>query len=424
MNFLRKFYNEGAEQGGGEIEKVVELSTENNATETAVETEQPSIAAMLAKEGTRTDLSAAKPLDNVEAVKKEEAKSTEVAKTEVAQAETEVATSTETTQEKTAETAATTQTEKAAVETTVKWEDLVNQQPKEKVLKTLGFNEQTAEFVKDVSELDPKVWGLINAYKEGKSVEYLKEVSKDYATMSSEDIMRSNIERENTDASAEEIDALFERDVLEKYNLDSTDEYELEKGNKLLNADAKRFRSKFKAEHDEKYTLPAFVPKEKEDVNKEVEAEKAETDKFVKEATESHNNNPIIKSILEKNAITVGQGAEAFTFTIDGKEIADISLNGAESLLDDVSYGENGEIASYKPKSEHRALVATVAKHGMNFLNAFALHHQTIGTKKAIGQIENAKVAENTGQASSQATDDSNLSPAQALARKGSRSDR
>jgi hypothetical protein len=68
-------------------------------------------------------------------------------------------------------------------------------------------------------------------------------------------------------------------------------------------------------------------------------------------------------------------------------------------------------------------LIATIGKHGMNYMNAFALHHQTIGTKKAIEQIENAKVS-NTQLASTQAIDDSNLTPAQALARGGKWSDR
>ena len=68
--------------------------------------------------------------------------------------------------------------------------------------------------------------------------------------------MRHQLRREFPKASPQQLDALYKREVIKAYSLDSVDEEELEEGRALLEAKADKFRDQFTQDQQSKL-LPA-----------------------------------------------------------------------------------------------------------------------------------------------------------------------
>jgi hypothetical protein len=107
------------------------------------------------------------------------------------------------------------------------------------------------------------------------------------------------------------------------------------------------------------------------------------------------SENPYTKEVLSKNAITIGEGADKFSFPIDTKAVTDMVLYGdqtGESMFE-IKKDANGQ-ETYVPKSQHQLLVATVNKYGEKFITELAKHYKSIGGRAAIDPIDNAKPRE------------------------------
>lgn len=265
-------------------------------------------------------------------------------------------------------------------------EVLKNQQP-EAILKELGYDESAIGFLKELKDVDPKMLAFFNTWKtNGDVTGYLKELTTDYSKMSAEEVMRHQLRLEYPTANDRTLDVLFKKEILEKYNLDSSDDDEAEEGKLLLEAKAEKYRQGL-IEKQNEYLLPK--PQEKSNqIDPEEQKRREIGEKIVKDFSEDSYT----KSILSNNTLNIGEGEDAFSFPIDAKEVVELVLNGDKdgSLMFDIQKTQNG--IEYKPKAQHQILVATVQKYGINFLNEYAKHYKSLGGKSAIDPIENAKL--------------------------------
>ena len=270
------------------------------------------------------------------------------------------------------------------------WLDAIKQQQPEEVLKALGFDEKTASFIKELKEIDPKMVNFLSTWKEKGDVSgYLNELGKDYSTMPAEDVMRHQLQLDYPKATEAQLEVLYKKEIVEKYNLSSYDEDEAAEGKMLLEAKADKYRDALVA--DQQSRLLPNAP----DNSAMIRAEEQRVAEISQNIIKEFNDNPYTKEVFAKNAISIGEGNDKFTFPIDSKAISDLVINGDTNgeLMFDKKVGANGE-ESFVPKAQHQLLVATVNKYGEKFITELAKHYKSLGSKAAIEPIDNAKPLE------------------------------
>lgn len=403
---LRKFYN---------IEAVdTPAATE---IETAAETQStPSLAEIMAKSGVQNSGNMVATPTNTESTEKP--------------TETETTPAAIATEAKVEEVNAETPTPKEVVETTptpqiveakepqTTWQEVAQKQPND-VLKALGFNDDVANFVSDLKELDPKMVAFLNTWKSGGDVTgYLREMTTDYTKLSAEEVMRHHIRQSYPKADERQLEILYRTKVVNAYNLNSMDEDELEEGKLLLEAEAEQFREKY-IESQKEFLLPK--PQEVKAViqDNSIQEKQAEADRKFNEMYKSQvDNNALTKNIIANKVLPVGDGETKFNFPVEPNEVIDVLYNNGDkwqNAMWEKTIDENGN-TSLKPKVEHQLLVATVAKYGMGFIEKIKEHYTSLGANKVIAPIENAKIPENqTGSQSAPAP----KTAAEAMAMKG-----
>lgn len=376
---IKKFYDTDAAD--------VAASNETNESPVAQSAEPINIAALMAKEGIKSNADGA----DVNPIRLNRDGSwesnTEVRSTPVAP--TKVGNTSEGKQESSRsvnkeEDVPQTQTETDS-ETEYDWQDAVRSQQPDEVLKALGFDEKAISFIKDLKEVDPKVVGFLNTWKEkGNVTEYLNELSKDYTQMPAEEVMRHQLRIDYPKATEAQLDVLYKKEIVEKYNLNSYDEDEANEGRLLLEAKADKYRDELAKAHQEK--LLPIAP----DKSAEAQAEEQRLAEFSRHIVTEFNNDPYTKEVLSKNAITIGDGADRFSFPIDSKAVTDLVLNGDTTgeLMFSKTTRDGQEV--YLPRTQHQLLVATVNKYGEKFITELAKHYKSLGSKAAIDPIDNA----------------------------------
>lgn len=259
-----------------------------------------------------------------------------------------------------------------------------------------------------LGDVDPKLVGIIQAWKSGQLGDYVKELATDYSKMEAEDVMRHQLRVDYPKATERQLEILYKKEIVEKYNLDSVDEDEVAEGKELLAAKADKYRDSFIANQD-KYLMPNPPEKKAEVVPDNTAEQKAKEniEAYVKNLTEDSYT----KNIIADKKLTLGEGEEKFSFPVEPQELIDVLSNGekwAETMFDD-----KGSI-----KTEHQLLIATVAKYGKSFLDAYALHFKGLGGKVVTDKIDNAKPPENN---TSSKADPLPTSAAAAMAKSGVR---
>ena len=377
---IKKFYDTDAAD--------VAASNETNETPVASNAEPINIAALMAKEGVKSNAEGA----DINPIRLNRDGSwetkTEVRTAPVAPTKAENTSDSEQELSKSVEIEANdSQTQKESeYSAELNWQDAVKSQQPDEVLKALGFDEKAISFIKDLKEVDPKVVGFLNTWKEkGNVTEYLNELSKDYTQMPAEDVMRHQLRLDYPKASEAQLDILYKKEIVEKYNLNSYDEDEANEGKLLLEAKADKYRDELARQHQEKL-LPTAP-----DRNAEAQAEEQRLAEFSKHIVTEFNNDPYTKEVLSKNAITIGDGADKFVFPIDSKAITGLVLDGDTTgeLMFDKTTRDGKEV--YLPKAQHQLLVATVNKYGEKFITELAKHYKSLGSKAAIEPIDNAR---------------------------------
>ncbi len=401
MNLFRKFYNTEAIDTPAAAETVV--------------TETPSIAEIMAKQGVQNSGNMVATPINTEETEKPNLTETTPAATATEVKVEEVIAETPTPTEVVVETPTPPIVE--AVTPQQSWQEVAQKQPND-VLKALGFDEKTVDFVKDLKELDPKMVAFLNTWKSGGDVTgYLRELTTDYSKLSAEEMMRHHIRQSYPKADERQLEVLYRTKVVNAYNLNSDDEEALEEGKLLLEAEADQYREKY-IENQANFLLPKpqeakmEVPDTK--VQEQMEAER----KFNEAYKGQVDNNPLTKNIITNKVLPVGDGESKFNFPVEPGEVLDVLYNNnnkfGEAMWEN-KVDANGT-TSMTPKVEHQLLVATVAKYGMGFINKLAEHYTSLGANKAIAPIENARPPESTNPSSAVAAP---KTAAEAMAMKG-----
>lgn len=392
----RKFYAAAVDEGAGGAAEVVQ---------------EINMAAMMAKHGTKSSEGSAKPEPIEIPGAKEELKTEVIPETAKVKEEPKVEVKPEEPK-----------TEPKKEEAKATPEPIVQEKPKEPsldevlkknqpdtIFKALGFDDEKTAFVSELKDADPKLVGIMQAYKNGTLGEYVRELSTDYQKMSAEEVMRHQLRREYPKASPKALDALYESEVIEKYKLDpdSYSEAEIEKGKLLLEAKADKYRDEFTA-NQEKFLMPNPPEPKKEPVpdnTAELEAEQR-VGAYRKEL----QDHPYTKDIIANKKIKLGEGEEAFNYPVDAQELIDV-------LSDPKKWSETmWDIQNGVPKTEHQLAVAAFALDSKKFLKEYAQHLKAIGAKEVIDPIENASSPDKSTPAKSEAdiTD-----PAKAMAKYG-----
>lgn len=367
--YIKKFYDMDASEAGASSE------------------ETPSIAALMAREGTKSDAEGA----DYQPVRLSNSGWESNSVRDESPVETTKDNSSNKydnqSQESDREDSYTTQTEEEYYES---WQDAVENQTPDEVLKALGYDDNLVSFINGLKDVDPKMVGFLNTWKENGNVSgYLKELNTNYAEMPPEDVMRHQLRAEYPKASDAQLDVLYKKEIVEKYGLNSYDEDEVTEGKLLLEAKAEKYRDELVRQQQDR-----LIP-QAPDRTQEMMMEQQRLESISNNIINDFNENPYTKEVLSKNAITIGEGADKFTFPIDAKEISQLVLHGdptGESMFE-IKTGANGEEV-YVPKSQHQILVATVNKYGEKFITELAKHYKSIGGRAAIDPIDNAKPRE------------------------------
>jgi hypothetical protein len=263
---------------------------------------------------------------------------------------------------------------------------LSKEQP-ENVLKALGFDDKSVSFINELKNLDPKMVGFFETWKQGGDIKaYFDEASKDFSQMPAEDVMRHQLRLDYPRATEAQLDILYKKEIVEKYNLNSYDEDEVNEGKLLLEAKADKYRDQLQQLQQDK-----LIPSSSQYSEQQIAQQQAVME-YANGVVKEFSENPYTREVLSKNSITIGEGSDKFVFPIDGKEIADLVVNGDTSgdLMFDRVKGADGS-EQLVPKAEHQLLVATVNKYGSKFITELAKHYKSLGSRAAIEPIDNAR---------------------------------
>lgn len=398
MNFIRKFYEAAVVDGGGAATDVIE--------------EVLSPAAAMAKMGKKSDENSGnvapiditpkpkvkeeKPEEKTEpAAKVEEVKPTEKpAETKVEEVKTEPT--------KQEEKPIAAQPEKAAP---TLQEVLKNEQPAA-ILKALGFNDEVVSLMSEVKEADPKIVGLIQAYKDGTLNNYVRELATDYSKMSSEDVMRHQLREEYPKANDKALEALFKQKVEKIYNLNSEDEDEVSEGRLLLDAEADKYRDKF-IDNQKKYLYPEKPQPKTDNTPSAEQVQQQRMEQYRNGLLEDSYTKDISQS--KKMSIAIDGVEKPATIDIDPTGLVDV-------LSDGKKWGETWS----KLDTQQQFMLAAFMDNPNKFLSEIAKHTQSLGGKKVIDQLENASEPDKSTPAKSNAEP---KTAAETMAKQGKRND-
>jgi hypothetical protein len=333
---------------------------------------QPSIAELMAKQGAMTD--------NNKVIIPNVSKAREEAKAEESKAV-----------ESTNETS--TQVESQAPETSknesdkepVKWQEVLRHQQPEEILKELGYSEDTVGFVRELKDIDPKMIQFLNKWKTdgGESLkEYLNEMTTDYSQMPSEEVMRRQLKEDYPKASEKQIDAIFKREIVDKYNLDSVDDDLVEEGKLLLDAVAEKYRSKL-TEKQQEYLLPKYT--QEQDNSEEVATQ--EFEKYKNTVV----GNQLTQDLLQNKRLSIGEGDEKFNYSVQNPQAIVENLfdsNAWASKMFDIVKGSDGS-DQYIPNMEKQLLVSAILEDHKGFLKEMAKYYKSVGGKAISDSLDN-----------------------------------
>jgi hypothetical protein len=212
-----------------------------------------------------------------------------------------------------------------------------DQADEEVYVKTDGSSEEATEPAIQDSTDEPKSESTEYKFKDDfikKAVDYyekygtlqpfLEATQVDYDAVPDEQLLRLKFDKENADLSVKARDRMFQKE-LEKYNLDSYEEDDVEIGQALLKRDANRLRQSFKDEQSQ--FLQSIQPNNQEQIaaqTAEFEAQQAK----MKEVAETG-----ISSVLKDNFIKVAANGEGINFQVaNPKKVVDFALDSTQFL--------------------------------------------------------------------------------------------
>jgi hypothetical protein len=303
--------------------------------------------------------------------------------------------------------------EQAPTQVQQQWQEVLRQQQPEAILKELGFNENAVGFLKELKDVDPKMVQFFNMWKsDGDSLkDYLKEMTTDYSQLSSEDVMRRQLREEYPKATEKQLEVLFRKEIVERYNLDSMDEELVEEGKLLLDAKAESFRDKLTQKQQE-YLLPQYTQD-----NSASESEMRAQQEF---ENYKHNltSNQLTQEMLQNKRLTIGEGDEKFNYSVTNPNNIVNNLfdsNAWATKLFDIQKDSQGN-EQFVPNVEKQLLVSAILEDHKGFLKEMAKYYKSLGGKATIDSLDNPSP---TGTSSPSKPMADPKSPAEWMARSG-----
>lgn len=343
------------------------------ATTQEIVTEPVNVAAMMAKEGLKTDDSPVTILPAQNTAPAPETPAAPPAQQEPAKTETVTQVPAPETPKEPSQAAPTPTPEpRPAQQAAPDWRELIKQQPESEVWKHFG--------------LDEKMINFLTRWKGGEDLkDYLEAVTVDYTKMSPEEVLRRHLMRDFGGLSAEDFEEVYKMKVIEQYKLDPDvfDEKDVRRGRIMLGADADRVRQEFiKRQQDLLLSKPP-VPD-----NSAVEAAaRAEQEQRTKQVEDYHNHvqsNAYTKELLNTNLLKIGEGDRSFNLEVSKPgELLDL-------LYDPAKWAQKLWNDDGTPNVRKQLVIAAVANDDTTFFNNLIKHYEMLGAKNVADKIANA----------------------------------
>ncbi len=268
------------------------------------------------------------------------------------------------------------------------WQEVLRQQQPEAILKELGFDDSAVGFLKELKDVDPKMVEFFNIWKSDKDnlKYYLEEITTDYEQMSSEDVMRRQLREEYPKATERQLDVLFRKEIVERYNLDSMDDDLVEEGKLLLDAKAESYREKL-IQQQEQLQLPDYV-------NSASESEMRAQQEF-ENYKQNLISNQLTQELMQNKRLTIGEGDEKFSYNLTNPNNIVNNLfdsNAWANKLFDIQKDSQGNEV-FVPNVEKQLLVSAILEDHKGFLKEMAKYYKSLGGKATIDSLENASPA-------------------------------
>jgi hypothetical protein len=205
-------------------------------------------------------------------------------------------------------------------------------------IKTDGSSEEAAEpVIEDNTEneksepteykfKDDFIKKAVDYYeKYGTLQPFLEATQIDYDTVEDSQLLRMKFDKENSDLPAKTRERLFQKE-LEKYNLDSYEEDDIELGQALLKRDANKLRQTLKEEQTQ--FLQSIQPAEQEQQSaasqEQLRAQQEQNRKLAQSGVEG---------VLKNSYIKVGANGEGINFQVaDTNKVVDFALDSTQFL--------------------------------------------------------------------------------------------
>jgi hypothetical protein len=209
--------------------------------------------------------------------------------------------------------------------------------------------------------------------KYGTLMPYLEETNIDYDSVSDLEILRKQFDKDNADLSEKVRTKLFERQ-LEKYNLDSYDEDDLEVGQSLLKRDASKVRAELKEKREQ--FLSSIKPEESKESQisqAELEAQRAEARKVIEGG---------ISNVIKDNFIKIDANGEGINYQIASKDnVVDYALDSTKFLS---TFTKDGNVDWDKWTK-----VVAFAENPTLFVSELIKHGKSLGRKSMEAELKN-----------------------------------
>lgn len=260
----------------------------------------------------------------------------------------------------------------AAEATASDWRELIRQQPEVEVWKHFG--------------LDEKMINFLTRWKGGEDMrDYLEAATLDYSKMSHEEVLRRHLQKDFGSLSAEDFEEVYRMKVIEQYKLDPDvfDEKDVRRGKLLLGVDAERIRQEMVKQQQAMLLSKPPVP----DTSAAEQAAQEEMAQRAQEVEKYRNyvgNDTYTKDLLSTNLLKIGEGDKAFNLEIAQPN----DLLGL--LYDPAKWAQKLWNSDGTPNVRKQLLLAAVANDDGGFITNFAKHYEMLGAKSVADKISNA----------------------------------
>lgn len=287
------------------------------------------------------------------------------------------------------------------------WQEVLKQQQPDTVFKELGYDDKVVKFITGRKTLDEKVLNLLAHYESGGDLKpYFEALTTDYSKMPAEEVMRRQLQRDNPELTADQLNRLYAIKVTNRYKLDPAmfSEQEVTDGQIELLADAKPVRNAL-AKDQENYLMPKAPERSSVDPLAQIQQQEADN---VKKYIEVVSADPYFKEVVTNQKITIGKGDDAFSYPIP-KDALNVLFD--QKLWASKLFNEDGS-----PNPRKQILLAAIVNDDVAFLDQLEQHFRSKGGNAAIAPIVNAKLPDGSTEAKAEKTE---TNPAKAMAKHG-----